>query len=88
MLSALTTEDELVTLESDPFDWGRFTAEQSDTSLTLATKLDGWFGFARELWRTLRKCELSKTIPFEEAETSIAENGDIPTLEPELVDSR
>ncbi|MBW3540799.1 MAG: polysaccharide deacetylase family protein [Planctomycetes bacterium] len=50
-LCSLTTEDELVTPNIDPFDWGRFTAEDSDTPWTLAAKLDGWFSAARRMWR-------------------------------------
>jgi len=48
---SLTTESETVSSTDDPFDWGRFTAEQSDTPATLAAKLDGWYTAARRLWR-------------------------------------
>ena len=48
---SLTTESETVSPAADPFDWGRFTAEQSDTPSTLAAKLDGWYTLARRLWR-------------------------------------
>lgn len=48
---SLTTESETVSSADDPFDWGRFTAEQSDTPATLAAKLDGWYTLARHLWR-------------------------------------
>lgn len=52
---ALTTESELVTLGSDPFDWGRFTAAQIDTPATLASKLAGWYSLARDAWRRTHK---------------------------------
>lgn len=47
---SLTTEDEQVLPHSDPFDWGRFTAEEYDTPRTLAAKLDGWFTSFKSLW--------------------------------------
>ncbi len=47
---SLTTEDEQVISGTDPFDWGRFTAEQYDTSQTLAAKLSGWFTCFKALW--------------------------------------
>lgn len=47
---SLTTEDEQVISGTDPFDWGRFTAEEYDTPRTLATKLDGWFTCFKSLW--------------------------------------
>jgi hypothetical protein len=39
---ALTTEPQLVRPSSDPFDWGRFAAEDYDTAGSLAAKLSGW----------------------------------------------
>jgi len=50
---ALTTEQELVTPASDPFDWGRFTAASVDNAATLAAKLDGWYSWLRETGRHL-----------------------------------
>jgi peptidoglycan/xylan/chitin deacetylase (PgdA/CDA1 family) len=47
---SLTTEDEQVVSGTDPFDWGRFTAEEYDTPRTLAAKLDGWFTRLKFLW--------------------------------------
>lgn len=38
----LTTEEQIVRRGDDPFDWGRFTAEEHDTARTLAAKLSGW----------------------------------------------
>lgn len=46
-LCSLTTEWELARLRADPFDWGRLTAEQSDSAATLAGKLTGWFSLLR-----------------------------------------
>jgi peptidoglycan/xylan/chitin deacetylase (PgdA/CDA1 family) len=54
ILCALTTESELARAECDPFDWGRLTAEQSDTAGTLAGKLSGWFTFLRNGVRSLQ----------------------------------
>lgn len=51
---SLTTEAELVRCGSDPFDWGRFTAEEFDSPGMLAAKLDGWYGILREGWRWLK----------------------------------
>ena len=46
---SLTTEAELVTTTTDPFDWGRLVAEDIDTSRTLAAKLGGWITAAKKL---------------------------------------
>ncbi len=54
VLCSLTTEDELVQSAICPFDWGRFTAEQSDTARTLAVKLTGMYQRMRQSWRRLR----------------------------------
>ena len=51
VLCALTTQSELVTPQSDPFDWGRFPVYATDTATTLAARLDGWYS------RTCRACE-------------------------------
>lgn len=48
---SLTTESEVVVTGSDPYTWGRFTAEQSDSAATLAVKIDGWFSCIRDMWR-------------------------------------
>jgi peptidoglycan/xylan/chitin deacetylase (PgdA/CDA1 family) len=61
---SLTTEDEQVFPNTDPFDWGRFTAEQYDTPRTLAAKLDGWFTCFKSLWtrRFPRKIDEAKDL--------------------------
>jgi len=48
---ALTTDPRPAAPASDPFGWGRFTAFSWDTSATLAAKLDGWYGWASDLYR-------------------------------------
>ncbi len=50
---ALTTEAELVGLQSDPFGWGRFNAYHWDTADTLSAKLAGWYGWAPRLQERL-----------------------------------
>lgn len=50
---SLTTEAEMVTTKTDPFDWGRFAAEDIDTSTTLAAKLGGWISAGRKLKHAL-----------------------------------
>ena len=57
LLCALTTKCELVTPQSDPFEWGRFTAEPYDTAATLAAKLDGWYGLLQRSWHRWRRKE-------------------------------
>lgn len=47
VLCSLTTEAELASVAGDPFDWGRLTAEQSDTAATLSGKLSGWYSALR-----------------------------------------
>jgi peptidoglycan/xylan/chitin deacetylase (PgdA/CDA1 family) len=54
MICALTTESDLVTPESNPFDWGRFTAYEFDTAATLAAKLNGWYSLLNDSWKTLK----------------------------------
>ncbi|QDU27336.1 Poly-beta-1,6-N-acetyl-D-glucosamine N-deacetylase precursor [Anatilimnocola aggregata] len=46
---SLTTEAEIITAQTDPFDWGRLVAEDIDTSTTLAAKLGGWISAARKV---------------------------------------
>jgi peptidoglycan/xylan/chitin deacetylase (PgdA/CDA1 family) len=53
VICSLTTEEELVRTGSDPFDWGRYTAEEWDTAAMLAAKLDGWHNEVRGVWRKL-----------------------------------
>jgi len=53
LLCSLTTEWELAQVSGDPFDWGRLTAEQSDTAATLAGKLSGWYSLLRNSVRSL-----------------------------------
>jgi peptidoglycan/xylan/chitin deacetylase (PgdA/CDA1 family) len=53
LLCALSSRDQLNPPHSDPFTWGRLTAEESDTDSILATKLDGWYSRARGAWRRL-----------------------------------
>ncbi len=48
---ALTTRGELVRPDADPFTWGRFAAEQTDTASTLAAQLDGWCALAKPSWK-------------------------------------
>ncbi|QDT66172.1 polysaccharide deacetylase family protein [Calycomorphotria hydatis] len=54
MRCALTTEDELIQPGHDPFDWGRFTAEQCDTGATLAAKLSGWYSLLKDGWHWVK----------------------------------
>ena len=63
VLCSLTTEDELVTPQVDPFEWGRFTAEDDDTAATLSAKLDGWYTAVRSIWRGVRglKSQITST---------------------------
>ncbi len=51
VLCALNTQALLVRPHSDPFTWGRFTAEETDTAAMLAAKLDGWYTLASDAWR-------------------------------------
>ena len=51
VLCALTTESDLVQRGSDPFDWGRFTVEGSDSATSIATLLSGWYSLVRDAWR-------------------------------------
>lgn len=53
VLCSLTTEGQLVRPGDDPFDWGRFAAEQHDTAATLAAKLGGWHTAVRTLGKSL-----------------------------------
>jgi peptidoglycan/xylan/chitin deacetylase (PgdA/CDA1 family) len=51
----LTTDDRLVRPGDDPFAWGRFSVEATDTPADLAARLDGWYGLARDVWQCVRR---------------------------------
>lgn len=51
VLCSLTTENDLVAPDSDPFDWGRLTVERRDTAGAIAARLDGWYSLIRDLYR-------------------------------------
>jgi peptidoglycan/xylan/chitin deacetylase (PgdA/CDA1 family) len=55
----LTTEAELVDVQSDPFGWGRFNVYDFDTGETVAAKLEGWYSWAPRLqswlWQRSKK---------------------------------
>lgn len=55
VLCSLTTESEVVCAGGDPFDWGRFTAEESDTAAALAAKLSGWHSALRHFAAAVRR---------------------------------
>ena len=55
VLCSLTTEEDRVSPNSDPFDWGRFTVSESDNAATLATKVDGWYSLLRDVWQNVRQ---------------------------------
>jgi peptidoglycan/xylan/chitin deacetylase (PgdA/CDA1 family) len=50
---ALTIKKELVRPMTDPYAWGRLTAEQSDSADTLAGKLSGWYGAIYDWFHSL-----------------------------------
>jgi peptidoglycan/xylan/chitin deacetylase (PgdA/CDA1 family) len=54
VLCSLTTESALVEPGSDPFAWGRFGIDESDSAGTIAARLDGWYGLARSAWQRMR----------------------------------
>lgn len=60
MRCSLSTAAALIRPGSDPFTWGRFGVDESDTASTIAARLDGWYGLARGVWGRLRR-------PFAEA---------------------
>jgi peptidoglycan/xylan/chitin deacetylase (PgdA/CDA1 family) len=51
LLCSLTTETILVQPGSDPFGWGRFGIDESDSAGTIAARLDGWYDLARSAWQ-------------------------------------
>lgn len=63
LLCGLTTESDLVQRSSDPFDWGRFTVEASDSAASIATWLSGWYTAVRNSWRQLRPLAASEQHP-------------------------
>jgi peptidoglycan/xylan/chitin deacetylase (PgdA/CDA1 family) len=52
---SLTADCHRVTKNDDPFQWGRFGAIELDTARSLAAKLDGWYTFCQNLWRSGRR---------------------------------
>ena len=55
VICALNTENELVRPADDPFDWGRFSVSDHDTSSTITARLDGWYLKGRDTLRSLRR---------------------------------
>jgi hypothetical protein len=41
--------------DSDPFTWGRFGIDDTDSTATSAARLDGWYSLARGLWGRLKR---------------------------------
>ena len=54
MSCAFTTNCGNVHRQDNQFNWSRLGAEQWDSSITLAAKIDGWFEHLRSQWRPLR----------------------------------
>ena len=54
MSCALTTDESPIKPGDSPFNWGRFTVLQCDTTATIAAKLDGHYSLLRDTWRSLR----------------------------------
>lgn len=50
VLCGLTSEAVLVRPYNDPFMWGRFNVEETDTASMLVGKLEGWYSLARRVW--------------------------------------
>jgi peptidoglycan/xylan/chitin deacetylase (PgdA/CDA1 family) len=55
MQCSLSTEAALVRRGSDPFTWGRFGIDDTDSAAAIAARLDGWYSLARGLWGRLRR---------------------------------
>lgn len=54
VLCGLTTEPVLVRPHMDPFHWGRFGVDESDSASMLVCKLEGWYSLARSVWLQMR----------------------------------
>lgn len=54
-ICALTTDRHAVTLDSDPYQIGRFIAEDFDTPLSLQFKLSGWYSGLRSIWQSCKR---------------------------------
>ena len=52
---ALTTRSECVRAGSDPFGWGRYSADDRDTAATLAAKLSGWYTPVADVLRAFKR---------------------------------
>jgi peptidoglycan/xylan/chitin deacetylase (PgdA/CDA1 family) len=53
LLCALSTEPRLVRPGTNPFEWGRFVAEQHDSPGSLAAKLNGWHEAVRSIGQSI-----------------------------------
>jgi peptidoglycan/xylan/chitin deacetylase (PgdA/CDA1 family) len=51
---ALSTRSECILPGTDPFHWGRFTVDDSDTPPTLAAKIDGWYTVVTHAARSIK----------------------------------
>jgi peptidoglycan/xylan/chitin deacetylase (PgdA/CDA1 family) len=65
---SLTVDAALVRPGSDPFAWGRFVVEASDTPSSLAARLDGWSGLGRGVWNWLGRPGDRRPTPAERGE--------------------
>jgi glycosyltransferase involved in cell wall biosynthesis/peptidoglycan/xylan/chitin deacetylase (PgdA/CDA1 family) len=52
---ALTTRSACVPPGADPFDWGRYSADDRDTVATLTAKLHGWYTPVADMLRILKR---------------------------------
>jgi len=70
VICALTTDQEPVRPNADPFAWGRFMAAQGDTAATLALKLGGWYTILRRAWQWLQRPQRASQGLFSRREDS------------------
>jgi len=55
VICALTQNAAPIGVQDDPFQWGRFNVFPWDKSATLAAKLDGWYGWAPQTRRWVKR---------------------------------
>lgn len=51
----VSTESDLIRPGDDPYTWGRFNIKQEDSADSLAGRLSGWYHFARDAWRGVKR---------------------------------
>jgi hypothetical protein len=54
VVCCMTTDRQVVTRDTGPFQLGRFIVQEYDTPVSLQLKLSGWYSLARQAWQGIK----------------------------------